>query len=127
MPSIIIRNKLCESKFMPYIERNSGDEIIAIHRETNSSSTEQLPSNHPDVVSFLAMGGDANTPILELTESDKDIARVTEDLIQLLIAKNLINFTELPEPVQHKLLTREKLRISLQGSLVDFLDGNDTI
>lgn len=112
---------------MPYIQRNSSKEIIAIHRESNSSSVEQLPSSHPDVVKFLALDSDANTPISELAESDKDIARVTDDLIQLLIAKNLINFTELPEPVQHKLLTREKLRISLQDSLVDFLDGNDTI
>lgn len=112
---------------MPYIKRNSDGEIDAIFRESPNSDSEHLPPSHPDIVAFLESSGDSNDSISALSESDKDIARVTEDLIHLLISKNVILFTELPVPVQKKLLARERLRDSLQGSLDDFLDANDTL
>lgn len=112
---------------MPYIKRNNSGEITALYRESPDSGAEHLPPNHPEIVAFLENNGDSQDSISALSESDKDIARVTEDLIHLLISKNLILFTELPVPVQKKLLAREKLRDSLQGSLDDFLDANDTL
>jgi len=48
-------------------------------------------------------------------------------LIHLLTAKNLILFTELPTPVQQKLLDRERLRSSMQGSIDNFLDEDESI
>jgi len=62
-----------------------------------------------------------------LQKSDADIARVTEDLIYLLVQKNIILFTELPEVVQTKLLSREKLRDELSGRVVSPLSDDETI
>jgi len=62
-----------------------------------------------------------------LQKSDADIARVTEDLIYLLVQKNIILFTELPEAVQAKLLSREKLRDELSGRVVSPLSDDETI
>jgi len=61
----------------------------------------------------------------QLAASDADIARVTEDLIELLISKNIILFTDLPEAVQRKLLSRELLRqnLSENNSFMDDSDG----
>lgn len=112
---------------MPYIKRNNNGEITALYKESPDPEAEHLSPSHPEIVAFLENNGDSHDSISALSESDKDIARVTEDLIHLLISKNLILFTELPVPVQRKLLAREKLRDSLQGSLDDFLDANDTL
>jgi hypothetical protein len=117
---------------MPYIERNHDGEIIALHLEANHRANEYVSATDPVVVQFLstdtsAAEDDDETPRQILAESDRDIARVTEDLVHLLIAKNIILFTELPEPVQRKLLAREKLRSSLQGGIANFLDEEDTI
>ncbi|BFM17044.1 hypothetical protein R50073_32270 [Maricurvus nonylphenolicus] len=112
---------------MPYIERNHDGEIIALHLEANNRTTEYVSATDPAIVQFLSAEGDSETPKQILAESDRDIARVTEDLVHLLIAKNIILFTELPEPVQRKLLAREKLRSSLQGGIANFLDEQDTI
>ena len=62
-----------------------------------------------------------------LQRSDTDIARVTEDLIYLLVQKNIILFTELPDVVQAKLLSREKLRDKLSAQTVPLLSDDETI
>ena len=48
-----------------------------------------------------------------LVESDQSTVRVLEDVIDLLIQKNVILFTELPEAAQAKLMARRGLRKSL--------------
>jgi len=62
-----------------------------------------------------------------LHRSDLEVARVTEDLINLLIQKNVILFTELPDVVQKKLLSREHLRDKLSGSGASLISEDDTL
>lgn len=62
-----------------------------------------------------------------LQDSDADLARVTEDLISLLVQKGIILFTELPEAVQVKLLDRERLREQLGKVNISILSEDDTI
>jgi hypothetical protein len=50
-----------------------------------------------------------------LAESDQSLVRVLEDLIDTLIGKNLIQFTDLPDPAQAKLLERRTLRHSVNA------------
>jgi hypothetical protein len=52
-----------------------------------------------------------------LSESDTAIARVLEDLIDVLITRGVIQFTDLPEAAQGKLLSRRQTRAMLQDSL----------
>lgn len=53
---------------------------------------------------------DADQLKLTLSGTDNDMVRVIDDLVDLLISKQLLMFTELPQPVQSKLLTRKQLR-----------------
>lgn len=62
-----------------------------------------------------------------LAQSDAELARVTEDLISVLVQKGTILFTDLPEAVQAKLLDREALRDKLDGSKVSFLSDDETL
>lgn len=48
--------------------------------------------------------------IQALQQSDLDMIRVLDDLIELLIDKGVIQFTELPAQAQDKLLKRTQLR-----------------
>lgn len=57
-------------------------------------------------------------------ESDIHLARVLEDLVNLLVEKNIIRFTDLPEAAQHRLNERQSMRRKTQlSSLLD--DSND--
>ncbi|MGH1374567.1 MAG: hypothetical protein ACRBBW_21200 [Cellvibrionaceae bacterium] len=111
---------------MPYAVRNALGEITALLRAPSIGAEELLPANHPEVEAFIK-DSESLDPKLALADSDRDIARVTEDLIHLLTAKNLILFTELPTAVQQKLLNRERLRSSLQGAIDNFLDEEESI
>lgn len=74
------------------------------------------------------MGNDQKNQIIDaLAGSDADLARVTEDLISVLVKKGTILFTDLPEAVQSKLLEREKLRHKLDEKHISFLSDDDTI
>ena len=49
-----------------------------------------------------------------LSETDKDMARISEDVIGILITKGLISVSDLPKTVTDKLAEREALRNSLK-------------
>lgn len=56
------------------------------------------------------------TPVLgKIAESDQALIRVVEDLIDTLIRKDLLHFTDLPEAAQAKLLERRSLRRSVNA------------
>jgi len=50
---------------------------------------------------------------LLLSLSDMGIIRLLEDLIDLLIRKHIISFTELPEQAQERIRERKRLRESM--------------
>jgi len=53
---------------------------------------------------------------IELRASDKSMARVTEDIINLLISKKLIEISDIPPPVQSILNMRKELRGRLKNA-----------
>ncbi len=54
-------------------------------------------------------------PLNTLVSSDLSLIRVLEDLIDLLVNKDLIRFTELPEAAKQKLLERRSIRSEIKG------------
>jgi hypothetical protein len=91
---------------MLFVARNSDGKICDIHPMPLGEAREGMPADHPEVLQFIHERWRAN----ELNELDRDFVRVIEDTIELLIAKDLILFTELPSKVQEKLLRRKEVR-----------------
>jgi hypothetical protein len=60
----------------------------------------------------------------EMEQSDREMIRVYEDLIDLLIGKNLLLLTDLPPAAQDKLLRRKRLRAML-SPLADIIDADE--
>jgi hypothetical protein len=65
----------------------------------------------------------AGDPRAALAESDLALVRALEDLIHVLIEKDVIAFTDLPEPVQQQLLHRQRLRARVRQEDDDADDG----
>lgn len=60
---------------------------------------------------------DPNALADSLSQSDLALVRVIEDLIDTLIEKGLIQFTDLPSAAQAKLLSRRETRAALKDPL----------
>ena len=78
---------------------------------TPSGNAEAVTMDDPDVRAFLR-------------ELDVDLVRVLEDVIDLLIARGVFRFTDLPESAREKLLFRKNLRSQWQA-VPDPLGGED--
>lgn len=101
---------------MLFIERNEKGAIKAIRQGDYSPNREPISLLDEEVQEFLKQAGDIDTISNILTISDYPLIRVLEDLIDLLIAKNLIILTDLPEEAQQKIRERKRLRSKLSDS-----------
>jgi len=102
---------------MLYVQRDQSGAIVAIHKAPTDQVTETISAHDDEVIRFLLAEGDGDTTRAYLLQSDLEMVRVLEDLIELLIQKNLILLTEFPEAAQKKLLNRKQIRESaLQGN-----------
>ncbi|MDX1452819.1 MAG: hypothetical protein R3183_09695 [Oleiphilaceae bacterium] len=111
---------------MPFVQRGADGRIHALFNTEQTSGQEYLGAEHPEVRAFLSGATDSEHVHQALQQTDAELARVTEDLINLLVEKNLICFTDLPEAVQGKLLSREQLRARLSDSASPISD-DDTL
>src|SRR5271154_5085263 len=102
---------------MPYILR---DEKGAIHKASARSmvSAELLPHSHPDVVAFLKSRGQdpkhVEEALAELRRTDNEMARAVEDVIMVLLKKNVLKMSDLPKAVQDRMALRVKMRVLIQ-------------
>lgn len=100
---------------MLYIERNSDGTIAAISHTQTNNTTEQKTLLDEEVIAFLGKDGVLDTWIQLLSISDVSIIRVLEDLIDLLIKKNIIMLTDLPEEARDKLKERKRVRNKMEN------------
>lgn len=107
---------------MPYVKRDAQGRIVAVDLDPGEGLAA-VPSGATELLEFMrSMGLDQNS----LEQSDMRLVRVLEDLIDLLISRDVIRFTDLPQPAQEKLLERRSLRQSM-GALNLLGGANETI
>lgn len=98
---------------MPFVQRDAGGDIVAVS-QVPSDGMAAIASDHPDLQAFLgALGEEAR----QIDATDQDFVRVLEDVVELLIGRGVILFTDLPQSAQQKILHRQALRSNLSGSL----------
>ena len=107
---------------MPYVKRDEKGKIIELYDTPQAEDESWLEINHPEIVAFLNTIRTAEHAKQTLTNTDTEMVRVVEDLIDLLMERQIFSFTELPEPVQIKLNARKQLREdmgTLEGLIID--------
>lgn len=105
---------------MIYIKRDKNNEIIDLQfSDRPDYSISSLFD--PDVKDFIEKTQNAELIKKILRTMDLEMVRVIEDLVDILVDRRLILFTDLPEPVQNKLLFKRSIRENLapETSLID--------
>lgn len=101
-----------------YIRRDLHGKIVAVSREP--ADGEGWSAAGADDADLLGFGRDIIEGANPLGTTDLGLVRVLEDLIELLVERSLIRFTDLPVPAQHKLMERRGAREAMQHlSLLD--------
>jgi len=107
---------------MPFIKRGADGRIAAVFPEAGQG-LEEISADAEELQDFLYQGDAEASSRREFMESDLGLARVLEDLIDLLIEKGVFRFTDMPEAAQQKLLGRRGLR--KEFSYVESLFGDE--
>lgn len=106
---------------MPFVHKDANGKITAVYNEPVEGAVEVTPGD-PALIDFIQQ----NIPSLDAGEdwaqSDLGLARVIEDLIDVLIEKKVILFTDFPEGAQKKLRDRRGRR--KEFDLVEDLFGD---
>ena len=102
---------------MRYVVRDPQGGIASLHREAVPGA-ELLPLSHPDVQAFLT-GTDGKS----FAAMDADLVRVLEDLIDVLLRRNVFRITDLPLEAQVKLFERKHFRDNLQSHALNLYAG----
>jgi len=107
---------------MAYVLKNLQGSIVAVSASEDIGEGWQLIEN--DAKEYLEFLENALAEKAPFRESDIQLARVLEDLISMLIERNLIQFTDFPLAAQKRLNDRQNMRKKPQLSSI--LDDNDS-
>ncbi|MEX8517461.1 MAG: hypothetical protein AB3X44_02940 [Leptothrix sp. (in: b-proteobacteria)] len=121
---------------MPHVLRNAHGQICSVHRDAVSGA-EWLPADAAELRGFwsgfeppLTSAEGMRPPEIPgglaqaFTGLDAGFIRVLEDLVDVLLARHLINITDLPLEAQHKLFERKHFRERFQRQALQ-LFGSD--
>lgn len=108
---------------MPYALRDMHGEIIAVSKEPiDLPGWEYVEGSSRAYIEYLDTALKEQD---EFRESDIQLARVLEDLISLLIERDVIHFTDFPAAAQKRLIERQALRRKGQG--LDIIDDGQPV
>ncbi len=99
---------------MPFVKRDEQGSIVAVSQTAEPGFEEELAADSMELVAYMDGLGEGSS---SLSATDQDFVRVLEDVVQLLIDKSVILFTDLPESAQEKMLHRQRLRSEMTGKL----------
>ncbi len=112
-----------------YVKRDENDRIVAVSADQQPGFDEWTDPDGAELRAFFNQLNDesveSSKEAQRLRSSDVELARVVEDIINLLTDKGVIQFTELPEAAQEKLLQRKRLRRVMMQHL-DLVADDDT-
>jgi hypothetical protein len=97
---------------MLYAEFDKNGAIVAVRN--NPTEKDQEPISETELARFLADHDETGSYQSILTLLDSKIIRVLDDLIDLLVQKDIIMVTDLPEEAQRKIGERKRIRVRMK-------------
>lgn len=99
---------------MFYVQRDASGHLQRVEVAPFEGMSETLTAEAHEIQAWFA-NQDVESSLLQLKQSDLDMIRVLDDLVQVLMDKGLLRITDLPPAAQSKLLSRTQARVALGG------------
>lgn len=100
---------------MHYIERDAEGRITRVETTPFAGMVEQHEQETPEIAEWFRVHAMHQEMLKRLQQSDLEMVRVLEDLIEVLMSKGIISITDLPQAAQSKLINRTQARLKLSG------------
>lgn len=94
---------------MPYVVRDGDGNVRAVF-DTPVDGSEEVADDDEGLLEFINANSQSGMVLDEWVQSDLSLARVVEDLVDILIDKGVFMFNELPSGAQKKLNQRRGRR-----------------
>lgn len=101
---------------MLYILKDDGNQVCAVSDKRLSNEWEPADMEDKSLKLFLQNNPGIGTEIMQ--SSDADFIRVLEDVIDLLIDKQVVQFTEFPDAVQKNSLIADDIAKACEAILI---------
>ncbi|ALI07237.1 MULTISPECIES: hypothetical protein [Pseudomonas] len=108
---------------MFYVQRDAQGLLVRVEATAYAEATETLPADSHEIQDWFANQAVENS-LKQLKQSDLEMIRVLDDLIQVLTSKGVIRVTDLPAAAQAKLMDRTQAREAL-GGLSRLIDDDE--
>lgn len=108
---------------MFYVQRDARGLLVRVEASAYAEATETLPADNHEIQDWFANQAVENS-LKQLKQSDLEMIRVLDDLIQVLTTKGVIRVTDLPPAAQAKLMDRNQAREAL-GGLSRLIDDDE--
>lgn len=108
---------------MVFIKRDEQGKICAVFAKPPEEGLEEKQIDDAELTMFLANCDER----WELLQSDFQLIRVIEDLVEILMEKNLVTITDFPAAAIEKLVSRRGVRdqLSNAGGLLNQDEENE--
>lgn len=99
---------------MLYVQRDARGQLVRVEETPFPEMTGELTSTDAEILAWRNQPG-MESSLQQLRQSDLEMIRVLEDLIQVLMDKGVVRLTDLPAAAQEKLINRSQAREVLGG------------
>ena len=104
---------------MVFVQRDEEGRVLRVEHEPFDNMTQSMPAHDPEVRTWFASRC-LHDHLMSLQHSDLELVRVLEDLVQVLVDRGLMNYTDLPDAARQKLQNRAYTRAQV-GDLGDLV------
>lgn len=100
---------------MVYVERDAAGRILRVETEPFEGMSGTLAWQSAELDSWLSAQEEVRRRLNQLKSSDHEMIRVLEDVVGLLVERDIIRFTDLPEIARIKLDERAVARAEIEA------------
>lgn len=95
-----------------FVRRDAEGRIQSVSLQADEWHQQALPAQCDELLGFAQRMAASSNPMVA---TDLGLARVLEDVIDLLVAKQVLRYTDLPTEARSKLQARRELRGSMRS------------
>ncbi|CDF83907.1 conserved hypothetical protein [Pseudomonas knackmussii B13] len=100
---------------MVYVQRDGHGKLLRVESQPFEGMNDTLAYQSDELKDWLEARTEVRSRLDLLRHSDLDLVRVLEDVVNVLVERGVIRYTDLPEAARRKLDDRAVARAELEG------------